>query len=213
MDEPCIICFESINFENIPILLFCTHLFHLNCLRKWFVLNKICPYCRQPIKITRFKRCCVVVYYRRSRNGSCRNLRYLKPVEIMDIDLLCNNPLLPSSFKSKFMPDKTPFDCVFPDWMERKRYTFYRDIVHDVSSVTGEVLNVEIVVLKKNMKSMIYDTCFEYTLTRNVLQVCDNEFSSIVNKMSEGENWFAEVNKNKLKFLLKKFHSFCATLH
>lgn len=48
-DENCPICFEEINHKNSKKLQ-CGHLFHVDCLDKWFEKNYTCPMCRTEVE-------------------------------------------------------------------------------------------------------------------------------------------------------------------
>lgn len=43
----CSICLEKYkNQYELVSVLFCTHMFHTDCIEKWFTKNKVCPLCR-----------------------------------------------------------------------------------------------------------------------------------------------------------------------
>lgn len=42
----CVICQEYIYYNNIVRSLYCTHVFHINCIDKWFSENTKCPICK-----------------------------------------------------------------------------------------------------------------------------------------------------------------------
>lgn len=45
MSPQCSICLENYKLNEKAILLPCTHYFHLNCLKEWFIRKQKCPYC------------------------------------------------------------------------------------------------------------------------------------------------------------------------
>jgi len=47
--DECSICYEELN-ENI-IVLICGHSYHNECINKWIIEKKNCPYCREQINI------------------------------------------------------------------------------------------------------------------------------------------------------------------
>ncbi|KAJ7327297.1 hypothetical protein JRQ81_017056 [Phrynocephalus forsythii] len=44
--DVCAICFQEM---SVAVLMACGHLFHGNCLRKWFYVQDTCPLCHQPV--------------------------------------------------------------------------------------------------------------------------------------------------------------------
>lgn len=46
-DNICSICLENINKEDFFCYKDCLHPYHLECIKKWIVYNKICPLCRK----------------------------------------------------------------------------------------------------------------------------------------------------------------------
>ena len=42
----CVICLENNNINNNTIL-YCKHIFHKECIEKWFEHNKTCPICKR----------------------------------------------------------------------------------------------------------------------------------------------------------------------
>jgi len=49
-DEFCVICQMTCTKTCIMRRLSCNHTFHINCIDKWFTLNKTCPICKFEIK-------------------------------------------------------------------------------------------------------------------------------------------------------------------
>jgi len=51
--EDCSICLENFNENSYeimtPIKLACGHIFHYDCINKWYFINQNCPICRKPI--------------------------------------------------------------------------------------------------------------------------------------------------------------------
>jgi hypothetical protein len=45
----CCICHDDINMNDIIRQLICNHIFHVNCIDKWFVNKSTCPKCRKEI--------------------------------------------------------------------------------------------------------------------------------------------------------------------
>lgn len=45
----CVICQEDISISSIVRTLKCDHIFHINCIDRWFVDHKNCPTCKQQI--------------------------------------------------------------------------------------------------------------------------------------------------------------------
>jgi len=48
-DEHCVICRESLFDGSKPKKLPCNHIFHIDCLRSWLVMQQVCPTCRAEI--------------------------------------------------------------------------------------------------------------------------------------------------------------------
>eukprot|EP00927_Polykrikos_kofoidii_P027303 TRINITY_DN24070_c0_g3_i2.p1 TRINITY_DN24070_c0_g3~~TRINITY_DN24070_c0_g3_i2.p1 ORF type:complete len:702 (+),score=113.45 TRINITY_DN24070_c0_g3_i2:101-2206(+) len=48
-NEHCVICRESLFEGSKPKKLSCTHIFHIDCLRSWLVMQQVCPTCRAEI--------------------------------------------------------------------------------------------------------------------------------------------------------------------
>ena len=44
--EFCVICQDDIELNDIIRTVKCKHLFHINCIDKWFIENKKCPVCK-----------------------------------------------------------------------------------------------------------------------------------------------------------------------
>ena len=49
-DEFCVVCQMTCTKTCIMRRLSCNHAFHINCIDKWFTLNKTCPTCKFEIK-------------------------------------------------------------------------------------------------------------------------------------------------------------------
>jgi hypothetical protein len=49
-DKECVICKELFNENEYIRLLNCSHIFHINCIDKWFKDHKICPICKKEVK-------------------------------------------------------------------------------------------------------------------------------------------------------------------
>ena len=45
----CVICQEDINVSSIVRMLQCDHIFHINCIDRWFVNHKNCPTCKKEV--------------------------------------------------------------------------------------------------------------------------------------------------------------------
>lgn len=48
-DDHCVICRDSLFEGSKPKKLPCNHIFHIDCLRSWFVMQQVCPTCRAEI--------------------------------------------------------------------------------------------------------------------------------------------------------------------
>merc|ERR1719341_2304463 len=48
-DEFCVICRDSLFEGSKPKKLTCNHIFHIDCLRSWLVMQQVCPTCRAEI--------------------------------------------------------------------------------------------------------------------------------------------------------------------
>lgn len=48
-NEQCVICRESLFDGSKPKKLHCGHIFHIDCLRSWLVMQQLCPTCRAEI--------------------------------------------------------------------------------------------------------------------------------------------------------------------
>merc|ERR1719221_1260455 len=48
-DEYCVICRDSLFEGSKPKKLPCNHIFHIDCLRSWLVMQQVCPTCRAEI--------------------------------------------------------------------------------------------------------------------------------------------------------------------
>ncbi|XP_054846597.1 RING finger protein 145-like [Eublepharis macularius] len=46
-NDVCAICFQEM---TLAVITHCGHIFHENCLRKWFYVQDTCPLCHQPVK-------------------------------------------------------------------------------------------------------------------------------------------------------------------
>lgn len=49
IENVCVICQDNIEIESIIRVLQCKHLFHVNCIDRWFCENKKCPLCKKMI--------------------------------------------------------------------------------------------------------------------------------------------------------------------
>ena len=43
--KECVICLEDMKNDEELILISCSHIFHKECIQKWFNKNNICPLC------------------------------------------------------------------------------------------------------------------------------------------------------------------------
>merc|ERR1719221_1942670 len=48
-NEYCVICRDSLFEGSKPKKLHCNHIFHIDCLRSWLVMQQVCPTCRAEI--------------------------------------------------------------------------------------------------------------------------------------------------------------------
>merc|ERR1712176_650936 len=48
-NEHCVICRDSLFEGSKPKKLHCNHMFHIDCLRSWLVMQQVCPTCRAEI--------------------------------------------------------------------------------------------------------------------------------------------------------------------
>ena len=44
--DNCIICLEDFEIDNAILSLPCSHIYHKNCILRWFLRNKKCPTCK-----------------------------------------------------------------------------------------------------------------------------------------------------------------------
>lgn len=50
-DEPCTICYYEFKKGEITNLFDCNHRFHDDCISEWLLKEKLCPMCKQEIKL------------------------------------------------------------------------------------------------------------------------------------------------------------------
>ena len=45
--DNCIICIDDFDIDDEIIYLECSHLFHVGCIKKWFLYHNTCPLCKK----------------------------------------------------------------------------------------------------------------------------------------------------------------------
>lgn len=88
-NQDCSICLEKIS--NVFYKTTCDHLFHYNCIKKWFITNKniTCPYCRK-------KQDNIINYFLQLNNNDINDdinndINNAVDVNNIDIDEILNN--------------------------------------------------------------------------------------------------------------------------
>ncbi len=51
MPNNCVICHEEYNLKSIVYITDCCHIYHYDCLNKWFNIKEICPLCNTELHI------------------------------------------------------------------------------------------------------------------------------------------------------------------
>ena len=51
INDECAICLEPMKAGDKVSLIYCSHIFHTQCIYDWFLTKQVCPYCEQPVHL------------------------------------------------------------------------------------------------------------------------------------------------------------------